>query len=102
MAFWGSPVSTGLPSVDYFLSAEDFFFPPPNDTFSEQPVILDGVGAYLFPPNVAAGHTAGDMRGSPANRRALLVRLGIPPDGPVLFCAQVSVCPSQRCVLYCG
>lgn len=81
-AFWGSPATTALPAVDYFLTGAAFHpggaaVPEP---FSEQVVRLPGVGTVLIRPQPwddAAGATP-----------ALLQNLGLnlPPESPLLFC----------------
>lgn len=106
--FWGSPLSTGLDSIDYFLTGELFLspplsspssasppphLPPPVDAFTEQPVALSGLGAFLFPPAVAEQYTSRVMKGSDEGlKRELFSRFGIPTHHQILFCPQVRTC----------
>ncbi len=70
---WGHPRTTGMPTVDYFLSAE-LMEPPDGDThYSESLVRLPEIGVHFTPDDGAA---------FPLQRAAL----GLEPDVPVFFC----------------
>jgi protein O-GlcNAc transferase len=49
IAAWGHPETSGLPTIDYYLSAE--FFEPPNaqDNYSEKLLALPGLGCHYLP-----------------------------------------------------
>lgn len=50
-ASWGHPETTGLPTIDYFISAEDLEPPGAEENYSEKLVRLPGLGArYVAPP----------------------------------------------------
>jgi predicted O-linked N-acetylglucosamine transferase (SPINDLY family) len=49
-AAWGHPVTSGLPTVDYYLSAEAFEPPDGNLHYSERLVRLPRLGVYYEPP----------------------------------------------------
>jgi protein O-GlcNAc transferase len=71
-ASWGHPQTTGLPTMDYFLSADSFEPPEANRDYTERLVRLPNLGCYyeaLPPP-------PGDSAELPADR-----------SGPVLVCA---------------
>jgi predicted O-linked N-acetylglucosamine transferase (SPINDLY family) len=70
---WGHPETTGLPTIDVYLSA-DAMEPPEADThYSERLVRLPNLGVYYQPYAVAA---------TPCDRAAL----GIGSDRPLLIC----------------
>ena len=74
-ATWGHPVTTGIPTVDYYLSS-DVAEPPDADShYSETLIRLDGVQtSYRFPrvPDRVRGRAA----------------LGLPADGTLYVCPQ--------------
>jgi protein O-GlcNAc transferase len=76
-AAWGHPVTTGLPTIDYFLSS-DLMEPPDGAAhYSEQLVRLPGIGATVTAPFLSA----------PAPTRA---EFGL-PDGAIVYLSPQSV-----------
>ena len=73
IAAWGHPETTGLPTIDYFLSAAAFEPPSSERYYSEQLVALPGIGCYYEPFGIVGS----------ADRNSL----GIAPDVPLLLCA---------------
>jgi len=73
-AAWGHPLTTGLPTIDYFLSAEALEPPQAEAHYSERLVRLPGLGCYLTPPGPAAAEIE-------------LGALGIREGMPLLVCA---------------
>jgi protein O-GlcNAc transferase len=72
---WGHPVTTGIPTVDYYLS-NDLSEPDDADAhYSERLVRLDGVQTCYRRPAVPA-------------REGLSLPAGIPEDATVYLCAQ--------------
>ncbi|ETV85772.1 hypothetical protein, variant 1 [Aphanomyces astaci] len=60
-AFWGNPTTSGIPNVDYFISADAMESSPDpavESHYSEQVVLLSGVGIWYDKPTVPAqlGH----------------------------------------------
>jgi protein O-GlcNAc transferase len=53
MAAWGHPQTTGLPTIDYFLSAAAFEPPDPQRHYVERLVLLPNLGCY-YEPDVSA------------------------------------------------
>jgi predicted O-linked N-acetylglucosamine transferase (SPINDLY family) len=49
---WGHPVTTGIPSIDYYLSFENSEPPDANDHYSEQLVLLKRFVMYCFRPQL--------------------------------------------------
>lgn len=47
VATWGHPETTGLPTIDYYLSAEGLEGPGYQDHYTEQVVLLPGLGCCL-------------------------------------------------------
>lgn len=48
-ASWGHPETTGLPTIDYYLSAEDFEPPEGRDNYSERLIALPHMGCAVSP-----------------------------------------------------
>jgi protein O-GlcNAc transferase len=71
---WGHPETTGLPTIDLYLSAEAFEPPQGQSHYSERLVCLSNLGVCVEPatPSVAAPD---------------LASLGLPTDEPLLLCA---------------
>jgi predicted O-linked N-acetylglucosamine transferase (SPINDLY family) len=59
---WGHPVTTGIPTIDYFLSSKDLEPADANDHYTEQLVLLDNLPAYYYRP---------DLREEPRSRADL-------------------------------
>jgi protein O-GlcNAc transferase len=76
IAAWGHPQTTGLPTIDYFLSAAAFEPPGAQDHYVERLVLLPNLGCYYDPDVVPAAAPSGPepMRGS----RVRLVCAGSP------------------------
>lgn len=59
-AYWGHPITTGLPTMDYFLSARDMEPPDGASHYSEKLVLLDGIGTCYtrptLPPRYGRAH----------------------------------------------
>lgn len=75
-ASWGHPETSGLPTVDYYLSAQDLEPPGAQVNYSEKLVALPHLGCF-FEPRPADGP------------RPALRELGIEEDRPVLVCPGV-------------
>ena len=73
---WGHPETTGLPTLDYFLSAEDMEPPGAQDNYTERLVQLPHLGCFYSPPDIVAGEPDLDA-------------LGIGTRGPMLLCPGV-------------
>jgi protein O-GlcNAc transferase len=72
-AAWGHPETTGLPTIDYFLSADALEPPDAEDHYSEKLIRLPHLGVYYQPHGIAPA--AVDF-----------AELGITADGPVFVC----------------
>ncbi len=72
-ATWGHPETTGLPTIDYFLSAQDLEPTDADGNYTERLVVLPHLGCSCRP--VAVGPLAPD-----------LATLGIEPHIPLLLC----------------
>ena len=72
-ASWGHPETSGLPTLDYYLSAQDLEPPGAQANYSEKLVALPNLGCY-FEPRSAEGP------------RPELRELGIDAARPVLVC----------------
>jgi protein O-GlcNAc transferase len=75
-AAWGHPETSGLPTIDYYLSAELFEPPDAQDHYTERLVRLPNLGVHCRPYA---------MTPTPVDFTAL----GIPHDRPVLICPGV-------------
>jgi len=76
VATWGHPETTGLPTMDYYLSAEDMEPEDAQENYSEQLVMLPHLGCYFEYPKI--------------ERIPLdLENLGIDSGTPLLLCPGV-------------
>jgi predicted O-linked N-acetylglucosamine transferase (SPINDLY family) len=66
-ATWGHPVTTGLATIDYFISTALAEPADAEQHYSERLVRLDGLGVYLYRPAAAAKKTRADF-GLPEDR----------------------------------
>lgn len=73
IATWGHPETTGLPTIDYYLSAEDFEPPGAGDNYTEELVRLPHLGCCCAESPTAA------VTGGP-------VSPDVSGDGPLLIC----------------
>ncbi|MDA8364301.1 MAG: tetratricopeptide repeat protein [Gammaproteobacteria bacterium] len=73
-AAWGHPVTTGLPNVDYFLSADAMEPVGGEANYREELVRLDGIGVYCERPSLA--------------RDATRAQLSLPEDRRLYLCPQ--------------
>ncbi|WP_128112987.1 hypothetical protein [Polynucleobacter necessarius] len=73
IAAWGHPETSGLPSIDYYLSAERFEDPLSQNYYSEQLISLPNLGCH-YQPYPAESVTPD------------LASLGIHADRPILLC----------------
>jgi predicted O-linked N-acetylglucosamine transferase (SPINDLY family) len=72
LAAWGHPETTGLPTIDYYLSAQDFEPPGAQDYYSEKLLPLPNLGCYYEPYELEPVANEIDAR------RPLLVCAGMP------------------------
>lgn len=73
IAAWGHPETTGLPTIDYYLSAGDFETAESQTHYTERLVRLPNLGCYYDPERVAV----------PSISRSAL---GLTRDSPLLVC----------------
>jgi predicted O-linked N-acetylglucosamine transferase (SPINDLY family) len=73
VATWGHPETTGLPTVDYFLSAEDLEPADAQDNYTERLVALPHLGCCCQPSRLVAA-------------KPDLASLGIGAESPLLLC----------------
>lgn len=76
-ATWGHPETTGLPTMDYYLSAEDLEPPGAQENYTERLVALPHLGCYYEPAPIAA--VDADMAGLRTDANVpLLICPGMP------------------------
>jgi predicted O-linked N-acetylglucosamine transferase (SPINDLY family) len=73
VATWGHPETTGLPTIDYYLSAEEMEPPDARENYTERLITLPNLGCFYRP-------WGGDAI------RPDLGRLGIDPRSPLFLC----------------
>ena len=73
MVAWGHPETSGLPTIDYYLSAEDFEPPAAQEYYTEKLVSIPHLGCCYHP--LVVNETKPDISG-----------LGIDPESPILIC----------------
>jgi len=76
IATWGHPETTGLPTIDYYLSAKDLEPPDAQENYTEELVTLPHLGCFYKSPQVVAVEPD-------------LGKLGIDPASPLLLCSGV-------------
>lgn len=74
MASWGHPETTGMPTIDAYLSAEGLEPVDSEDNYAEKLIRLPNLGVYVDPL-------------APATRDPNLKLLGLPKNEPLLLCA---------------
>ena len=74
IAAWGHPETSGLPTIDCYLSADLFETSTSDLYYSEELIRLPNLGTYIEFPTVQKTDVD-------------LIRLGINPDEPMLICA---------------
>jgi protein O-GlcNAc transferase len=72
-ASWGHPETTGMPTIDYYLSADGFEPPDADSHYTEQLIRLPNLGVHYQPYSVTP---------TPAD----FAQYGIPGDVPVFIC----------------
>lgn len=73
MASWGHPETTGLPTIDYYISAEAFEPSDADPAYSENLIRLPRLGVAFLPQHATP-------------RPPDLAALGIDPDRPIILC----------------
>jgi predicted O-linked N-acetylglucosamine transferase (SPINDLY family) len=73
LATWGHPITTGLPTIDAYISAEAMEPPDAQDQYTERLVRLPGLGVCYEPLHVP-------------DEAIDLAALGLPADRPLLLC----------------
>ena len=73
VATWGHPETTGLPTIDYYLSAEELEPPGAQENYTEQLITLPNLGCFYRPWADEA-------------IRPDLGKLGIDPRSPLFLC----------------
>lgn len=73
---WGHPETSGLPTMDYYLSAEDMEPANAQEYYTEKLVMLPHLGCFFEPKRIVP--VAPDLE-----------RLGIKSDAPILLCPGV-------------
>src|SRR5205814_6934306 len=63
---WGHPMTTGLPSVDYFISSEDLDAPDAQDHYTEKLVRLGHMAVFYMRPARPVQLKPRDAFGCPA------------------------------------
>lgn len=76
IATWGHPETTGLPTIDYYLSAENLEPPGAQANYSEKLVALPNLGCYFEPRTISED-------------RPQLREFGLDADRPLLLCPGV-------------
>ncbi|CAM9162538.1 unnamed protein product [Ectocarpus sp. 13 AM-2016] len=87
-AFWGTPITTGDPNIDYFLSADAMEHPdrttmlPDDDPYSEQVVLFGGQGIW-YPAPVLPSELAPPPRPSTTNDTTSTTTVLPTPQAPI-------------------
>lgn len=73
VATWGHPETSGLSTIDYFLSAEDLEPPNAQDNYTEKLILLPQLGCHYYPAKVKSVDPD-------------LIALRVNPSVPLLLC----------------
>ncbi len=103
-AAWGHPTTTGHPTIDYYLSAASMEPPGAAAHYSEQLVLLPGIGTQYSPPTIPED-TDRARFALPEGRVLLLCPQSlfkIHPDNDDLLAAVIAAGPEATLVLFEG
>jgi predicted O-linked N-acetylglucosamine transferase (SPINDLY family) len=85
---WGHPETSGLPSIDYYISSDFMETANSSDNYSETMISLDNIGCYFEPPSLEKEEINLFEFGINLNSNILLC-LGAPnkfhPDNDILY-----------------
>lgn len=71
---WGHPVTTGMESIDYFITADELETLPGSEVYTEKPLLLTTPGIYYEKPRPGCVKTREE--------------LGLPDDARLYLCVQ--------------
>ena len=101
---WGHPMTSGLPTLDVFLSCRDMEPPAAEQGYTERLVGLPGLGTRYVPPPVGHTHTRASL-GLPAQGRLYLFPnsvFKVHPDNDALVARVLAADPSGWLVVCAG
>ena len=104
LAAWGHPVTTGLDSIDGFLTCAEMEPPDAADHYSEPLLPLPGIGTAYLSPAAPAARTRSDL-GLPEHRRLYYVpqsHFKVHPDSDRVFARIAAADPDGTLVFYSG
>ncbi|MBK6744371.1 MAG: tetratricopeptide repeat protein [Hydrogenophilales bacterium] len=99
---WGHPVTTGLSTIDYFISCAGMEPDHAQEQYSERLVLLPGIGTVYDPPGRIVARQRADF-GLPDDRVLYLVPQSLfklHPDNDALFVRLLSRCERALLVLF--
>ena len=102
---WGHPLTTGLSTVDYFISSELLDSENAQEHYSERLVRLKTLGLYVSPPELAPGPKSRADFGLPEGKRiyaCLQSMFKIHPDDDFVFAEILRRDPESELVLLRG
>jgi CRISPR-associated protein Csy1 len=102
VAGWGHPTTTGLPSIDWFLSSSDMEPANAQDHYSEKLALLPGLGTRYARPGGEEEGTRADF-GLPDGKRLYLVPQSvfkIHPDNDALIAEVLARDPQGQVVMF--
>lgn len=79
--WWGHPDTTGIPTIDYFISS-DIEVANAQDYYSEKLIRLRGLGTYFERPAVPK------LWSNASFSTQLKINLGVPNNAHLYFCTQ--------------
>ncbi len=103
-AGWGHPVTTGLPTVDVYLSSAAMEPPDARDQYTERLVTLPGIGTRYALPAVPSDTPRAEL-GLPDGVPLMLCPQSlfkIHPDNDALFARALAAVPEARLVFFEG
>jgi protein O-GlcNAc transferase len=102
---WGHPVTTGIPTIDYFISAKSIEPPDAQAHYSERLIMLDRLPSYYWRPHHPATPFSRAEFGFPADARLYLCPQSLfklHPDFDVVLATLLRRDPKARLLLLSG
>ena len=86
-AMWGHPVTTGIPTIDHFISSRLIEPAAAAEHYTENLVLLESLPTYYYPPQITPGEKpiAAPLAGDRAMARQ---EFNLPQEGHLYLCPQ--------------
>jgi predicted O-linked N-acetylglucosamine transferase (SPINDLY family) len=102
MTTWGHPVTSGMATIDYFLSADACEADVADTHYSEKLVRLPRLGAYLDLPDPSVADAADEAGSRPVRLLCTQSADKLHPGHDALFAAILLACPAAHLDILCS